>query len=97
MIIVIVIIVIIIIVIMIMVLIISEANPCSEDPEYSFRACVSSWVANKAGCHLDWFRSYQPHHRHHYADDHHHIYYHHHVYDGHHRDFDHIVQSTTEQ
>ena len=35
----------------------SEANPCSEDPDYSFRACVSSWVARRAGCHLDWFRS----------------------------------------
>ena len=35
----------------------SENNPCSEDPEYSFRACVSIWVARKAGCHLDWFRS----------------------------------------
>ena len=28
-----------------------------QDPNYSFQSCVLSWVAKKAGCHLDWFRS----------------------------------------
>ena len=30
-------------------------NPCSEDPNYSFRDCILTWVAKDAGCHLDWF------------------------------------------
>ena len=32
-----------------------EDNPCSEDPNYSFRNCILTWVAKDAGCHLDWF------------------------------------------
>ena len=32
-----------------------DENPCSEDPNYSFRTCILTWVARDAGCHLDWF------------------------------------------
>ncbi|XP_023331127.1 uncharacterized protein LOC111703419 [Eurytemora carolleeae] len=36
-----------------------KENPCSEDPEYSFRDCVMRWVSKNTGCHLDWFSNLQ--------------------------------------
>merc|ERR1712198_252599 len=29
--------------------------PCQKDPNYRFKDCILTWVANDAGCHLDWF------------------------------------------
>ena len=26
-----------------------------QEPDYSFRECILTWVATTAGCHLDWF------------------------------------------
>ena len=31
-----------------------QSAPCVEDPDYSFTQCMMEYVANTAGCHLDW-------------------------------------------
>ena len=31
-----------------------QSAPCVEDPDYSFTHCMMEYVANTAGCHLDW-------------------------------------------
>ena len=31
-----------------------ESQPCVEDPNFSFTTCVKKYVAEKAGCHLDF-------------------------------------------
>ena len=33
------------------------SSPCIEDPSYSYTQCMFQFVANMAGCHLDWVTS----------------------------------------
>ena len=33
-----------------------DSSPCEEDPKYSYTTCILNYIAQSAGCHLDWFR-----------------------------------------
>ena len=31
-----------------------DSLPCEKEPDFSFTLCIKQFVANSAGCHLDW-------------------------------------------